>query len=364
MTKKMMKTTKMKIMSILLPAVLLAGSGAGCSMTSDAERAYSYNGPAIGYTVEKDVTTEVDIEKQSSISIEAQDGVITITPWDGEKLQIIEKRKLKGPAKKESLEKLLDERKYQVDRTSFDITLKKEPEEDLKPPFRRTDDIQLKVPDTIRSFKIKAGSGTIFLSGMDNLSTVNLTLERGNIKIDRSSINKIIAEIDNGNIDIMEVKGSGEFECGRGNIRLKDVTGAVKLKSIEGETIIEDLEGRLDGDVSAGSITVRDSRLKAESRLYASYGNMNVDLEGVESEGRYVLKAAKGNIRLNMPREIGWSLLAKSTYGRIVNKLEQTSDELEEAPSGELYGDVDGGGPTIDVYVDRGNIYLERAKDS
>jgi len=68
--------------------------------------------------------------------------------------------------------------------------------------------------------------------------------------------------------------------------------------------------------------------------------------------------AAKGDIRLKMPHDSGWSLIARSTKGRVINRL-KPDQELKKSPSGEVYGDVRGGGVLIDAYVDDGNIYLQ-----
>lgn len=349
---------KLQYFKILLLSIFTALILSGCTLAENGELAYFYERPAVGLTVEDEVITDVDIQKQSSLSLEGQDGIIKITQWDKNYLQIIEKRKLKGPSKKESLKVLLENNKYKVESTTFDIKLKKETDKDLKPFFRRTDDIELMVPETLKTININAKSGAIFMSGFDGMSIVDLALEKGSIYVDNCKVNKIYAAITDGDLDIAGINGYGAYECGRGNIKLRDMTGAIELKSVSGDTYIENAEGKLNGDISTGSITVKASRLKTKSLIYASYGDIEADLEGLDASGMYTIKASKGNIRLNMPEKTGWSLIARSTGGRILDNLGLTSGELKKAPSGEVYGDVGGGGATIDVYVDSGDIYL------
>lgn len=351
----LMKKARLFIIFITLSAAFLSG----CTITAGGEQSYSYERPAAGFSAEDEATTNVDIEEQSTLGIEAQDGLIKITRWDRDYLQIVEKRKLKGPATKDSLSTMLEKNNYKVENTTYRITLKKEPDKDLKPFFRRTDDIELMVPEKLTAVNIEAKSGTISMSGFDGMTTIDLVLEKGGIKIGNCKANKIDAEIVKGDLDIAGITGSSTYKCGRGDINLRDITGSIELKSVSGNTYIENVDGMLNGDISTGSITVKASQLKTGSMLYASYGNIEADLEGLDVSGKYTIKAAKGDIRLNMPEKTGWSLLARSTKGRIIDKLGLASDDLEKAPTGEVYGDVRGGGPTIDVYVDRGDIYLQ-----
>jgi len=342
-------------MLLILSIIFLTG----CRSYVNGEFVYSYERPAIGFTVEDETVTNLDIQKQYQLNVEAQDGIIKIIRWDKDYLQVIESSKMKGPSSKESLKLLLEKNSCKIESKSYEIKLEKEQDKDLKSLFRRTDDLEIMVPKELTTINISAGSGAIIISGFDEMSGIDLKLEKGTIKVDNCNANRISADVTKGDINIMAVNGAGSYKCGRGDIKLQDITGTVEIKSVSGNTNIENITGKLNVDISAGSITINKSQLKADSMIYASSGDIEVDLEGLESTGKYTIKAANGDIRLNMPEETGWSLLAKSTKGKIADNLNLTSDELEKASSGELYGDVRGGGPTIDVYVDKGDIELD-----
>jgi len=330
----------------------------GCTADPGEKPAVRYERPAIGFTAEEENVTELDLQKQYIMNIEAQDGIIRITRWDKDYIQVKENRKLKGPASKGTLKTLLGKNNYKVETTNYEVKLTKEPDKELKSLFRRTDDIELMVPDTINTVSVNAGSGAIVISGFNEMSGVDLKLKKGIIKADNCDVNRIDAEITAGELEVKGINGSGSYKCGRGDITLKDIKGTAEIKSVSGNTTIENLSGRLNADISSGSITLKASQLKADSMIYASYGEVQADLEGLETEGKYSIRAANGTIRLIMPENTGWSLLARSTKGKIKSRLELSPDELKMAPSGELYGDVKGGGPSIDIYIDEGDIIL------
>lgn len=319
--------------------------------------------PAIGFTVVEDVVTEVDIKEQSRIELKARDGMIKVVRWEKDYLQINEQRRLKGPSKKETLYGLLEKGKLKVDTTAFGIKLEKEPDKDLKSLYRRTDDIELMVPASLKSINIFAINGAISISGFDEISVLDLELEKGSIKVKDCTVNKISVDITNGKLDIEGLKGSGRYKCGRADIKIKGVTGDIELTSVSGNTNIEDVEGKLNCDISTGSMTLKKAGLEAEAMLYMTYGDIYIDFEEMSAWDKYIIKAAQGNIHMNLPENTGYSLLAKSTKGHVKDKLGLSADALKKGPSGEVYGDIGVGGPSIDAYVDRGNIYLEKGLD-
>ena len=349
---------KAKSFTILLWIIFYAVPLSGCTLSVNGNRAFFYERPAIGLsTSEKDITN-VQVQKQTCLSLDTQDGMIRITQWNGDDLQVIENRKVRGPASFKTLQGLLERNRLQVLRTATDIRLWKEREEDQRPLFRVVDDIELMVPSTLKSIQIRADSGTIYTMGISTVTDIELTLDRGNIKVTGCKAYKLIASVSDGDLDVAGFTGIGEFDCGKGNLLLRDVTGPVSLKSVSGDTVIEGAEGKLDCDISTGSITIRASRLNAGTNLYASCGDIDAGLEGMDASGSYTIKASAGSVTLHLADKTGWSMLARSTSGRIIQGPGLLAGGLKKSPTGEVYGDVGGGGPMVDVYTDRGNIYL------
>ena len=349
---------KVRNTAILLLIIFSFASLSSCTIIERNEQVYFYERPAVGFTVEDEVKTDIDLEKQNSLNLTSGDGVIRITPYDGEKLQIIEKRKLTGPSSKKALKAMLEENKLKVEKDTIEVKLNNNPEEKQKSLFSLIIDIEVKVPEAMKTLDIVSKSGEINVTGLKKKDSLNLKVDKGNINVDNCEATLFFTSITNGNLDVGNFDGISSYKCGRGNIKLQNTKGNIDLKSVSGDTAIDNVEGRLICDISTGSLTVGESRINKDSSLYASYGDIKADLNYLDTEGKYTIKASKGNIKLKLSETAGWSLLAKSTKGRITDNLGLDTGVLKTSPSSNLYGDVRGGGPLIDVYVDRGNIIL------
>lgn len=338
---------------------------------------------AIGPTVEKETEEKVDISSQTRLTVKIQSGSVKITRGAQDELQIIEKISLMGPASKERLNEWLKEIKSDVEITSMSVAINHKAylkadvnadapvdekvgamtdakdEEELRPLYRCTVEMELVVPEAFTVIGVDAENAVITMSGFEGMSKVELSAERGLINANQCSFGKMSVLVDNGDIFMDDITGNGTYECGRGDIMLTGVKGDADVKSLAGDSIIENAEGKLNCDISAGSLMVRESKMESGSVLYASTGTISADLQGIGSEGSYTIKSSAGDIRVKLPKKDGWSMSAKSTRGRIRNHMDPVPETLETGPEGEVYGDVNGGGPFIDIYVDMGNIILD-----
>lgn len=91
---------KVRNTAILLLIIFSSVYLSGCTFIAGKEQVYFYERPAIGFTVEDEVKTDIDLEKQTSLDLASGNGTIRITPYDGEKLQIIEKGSSQAPPQK------------------------------------------------------------------------------------------------------------------------------------------------------------------------------------------------------------------------------------------------------------------------
>ncbi len=343
---------RIQIFGVFLLGIMIFSMLAGCS--------------AKVFTKEDEIVNNVNINNQGSLKLDVLDGDIKVTFWQEDYLKIVEKRSVRGPGKREKLKELLDENKYVVETTDYSVSVRspEEPEKNDskggKSIFSLTDDMEIMVPQSIYNITIKAGNGDISISGHKLASFVDVGLKNGSISIDKLEAGKISVNAAKGDIYISEITGNGEFKCGRGKIAVKGMAGNIEAKLTQGEINIEEAEGRFNCDISSGKINLRRSWLLKDSIFYASSGEIKADFEVRDEDGTVKFMAAKGDILLNLPKESGWSLMAKSTKGRVVvDKQEPKLEELKKSPSGEVYGDAGGGGPFIDAYVDNGKIYLQ-----
>ena len=343
---------------ILLFIFISALSLAGCTRSAGEDGAFVYERPAVGPQVEDETATDVELSGQSRLDLEAADGVIKLSYWDKDYLQAVVRKKVKGPASEGSLKELLEDIDVKIESLSYEIKITAEQNGKIKPLFRGTADIELKVPAALKNINIKANNGAIIMSGLSGLNSADIEVKKGNIKADGCAVGVISAETGEGNIDFDEIEGSGEYKCGRGDVRLNRVNGDIKLKLTAGNAYIENADGKLDCDISSGKLSIKGTHLKADTILYASRGKIEAGFSRIDTSGKYTIKSAGGDIRLDLPKSAGWSLLAESTGGRVVNNTGLGGDVLKSSPTGEVYGDFEGGGPSIDVYTDSGDISL------
>jgi DUF4097 and DUF4098 domain-containing protein YvlB len=314
--------------------------------------------PAIGITAEDKSITSVDDGLSTELKLVLNNGNVKIIRGSQEHVQIMENSKIRGPASREQLMKYLKANKSRVESSSAGINIDGSQVDGIKPFFGYRNDIELILPASLVTINIRVDNGSILLSGLDGMSDIELSVKKGRIHMEKCYSARFRISAENGTILAEEIKGNGIYKCGRGNIQLRKVNGDIELVSVSGDTVIEGCAGKLNYDVSLGSITVRDTELKSGSVLYASNGEIEAELGEIEATGKYSIKAASGRICLKMPRDIDYSLIARSTKWHVYNEMEPVPETLEKLPSGELYGVVGNGGASIDVYIDRGNIYL------
>ncbi len=379
-------------MSMIVPLTGCAGQvKTGVIIANDGIGAiYSDGKPSIGPTVEKETVTDVDISTQTRLKINIQKGSVKITRGSKEQLQLIEKTSLKGPASRDRLNELLRNINSNVETTFMSVSISHKAylkadvnadanadantdaqsdvnadtataakeEEEIKPLYRCMVDMELVVPETITTIDVNAEDALITLSGFEGMSSVDLTVERGLIRVDQCSSNNINVSVDNGDVWMENITGYSTYDCGRGDIAITGAKGAVDLKSLAAEAVIERAEGKLDCDISSGSIKIKKSILESGTVLYASTGTISADLNGIDDIGTYTIKSSAGDIMVYLPKKTGYSLIAKTTGGHIKNNLEPIAETLETGPDSEVYGDVNGGGASVDLYADMGNIIL------
>ncbi|HEX2945327.1 MAG TPA: DUF4097 family beta strand repeat-containing protein [Clostridia bacterium] len=331
---------------------------AGCTSSGENWSVVTAGRPVIGFTVEKGEDREIDPDRQNRLHVAIDNGNIRITRGNGSKLLIRETLRIKGPASKERLEELLESSRSKVDNSGYGINVDQKQSEEIKPLYGMADDLEIVIPAAINVLNISLKNGTISLSGLDGLREAELNAVNGQVGVYDSSSDSIKVNVENGNIDISDFSGGGVYDCGRGDIKLNAVSGSVDLTSVSGDADIMDTEGVIKCDISSGRLTVKGSSIGDGSDLYASTGSIDAELTDIDNTGKLTVKSADADIRLKMPVNKGYSLIAGATRGRVHNKMNPSPETLKKSPEGKVYGDVGGGGLSLDVYTDGGSITL------
>jgi hypothetical protein len=302
---------------LFLPvAALILLAFTACGISADAGGSRAYYRPAVGTTVEKVQNKEIALEGRTRLKLEIQDGNITLTPWDGDSLQVKEIKRLKAPGSRKSLESYMSGFTTEYPDNSYEISISTGQPEKLRPFSRVTTDFELKVPEEVKTLTIKAINGTIELSGFKDLTTAGLELKTGTIRAEGSKAYKFELSVERGDIKVEGLEGKGSFEILYGNAELKDIKGDIQVKSTSGRTDLARIEGKADCDISRGSLNLSGSFLKAGSSLYASNGDISADISGLDKAGVYSFMTAAGTIKLSIPEASNFDLKARSENGR------------------------------------------------
>jgi hypothetical protein len=157
-------------------------------------------------------------------------------------------------------------------------------------------------------------------------------------------------------------------------VQLEDIKGDLRLRSTSGKSIIERADGKLDCDISAGSIEIRNTFFKADSTVFATNGDIYAQPAGLDKLGIYSFRAVSGSISLDMPAEESFVLNSKTGNGTITSDFSLSAPKIPMDPatnfnplskygSGmELFGWVGSGGPSVIVYTYKGDIAVSKHK--
>ena len=343
----------------LLVIILLLFALTACSLSSEAD-SRAYYRPAVGWTVVKEQSRLIELDGQNELKLEVQDGNISLIPWEADNLQVKEIKRFKAPGSRKSLESNISEYTTVYRNDPYRISISNKQPEKLKPFSRLTTDFEISIPRKLKILTIKGANGSIGLSGFEDLSIVALALETGTIKADESKAYRFDLAVKRGDIIAEKLKGKGSFNLIYGNAELRDVNGDVQLKSTSGRTNLKNVDGRVDCNISKGSLNISESFLKAGSSIYASNSDISADFSGIDKEGSYSFMAAAGTIRLDFPYSAGFTLKAESVKGKVISDYKSSNIVQAADADKKLSMTVASGGPSVNIFVDQGNIILRR----
>jgi DUF4097 and DUF4098 domain-containing protein YvlB len=160
------------------------------------------------------------------------------------------------------------------------------------------------------------------------------------------------AETSGGDVRADHVTGNLTGHTSGGDIEITDISGDVEISTSGGDLDVKAVKGKLRGKTSGGEITVRvvgEGMLKEPLSLSTSGGDIQLTLPSsvratVEVEIRTQDPRADYNIRSDFPLEIDDGT-DRPKYGyRWIT----------------AFGDINGGGPLIELRTNEGNIYIKK----
>jgi DUF4097 and DUF4098 domain-containing protein YvlB len=181
----------------------------------------------------------------------------------------------------------------------------------------------------------------------------------------------------NGHIRVEDIKGNAHLETSNGAIRLRQFdgrldartsNGGIEADSIGGDAIVhtsngairlERVAGSVEAGTSNGGVHVRMAKPKPNDRLSFESSNGQIELE-LDSLDNNEVRASTSNasITLRMPSAMKARLRAATSNSSITSDFEILSKGT--FGKNHLEGDINGGGPLIDLTTSNGSIKIQK----
>ena len=272
----------------------------------------------------------------TTVRIENQFGEVKVDTNTGDTISTIAQIKRNAPRwRKHGNESNPPEQKLigEVKGESYVIRLQKP---DLGKYYNNPNEVKISVnmPKGL-SLEIYNNSGDVNVNTIDG--NLNIEMANGMLKVQNVSRNLIVHN-NFGSIQIGVVQGDVNIVTKAGQVKVTKINGATQVESSMGEVNLEECHGPVTANLNAG--------------------NLKVNL--VKVTGAINLANKMGNIDLDLPSDSKFSIDANSTLGNIHSDFQVSLKQ--HMASSTATGEVNGGGPLIQVKTKAGNIDLHKIK--
>ena len=202
------------------------------------------------------------------------------------------------------------------------------------------------VPATTRA-NSSTGSGSQTVEGIAGplrISTGSGTLRVANIG------SEVRANTGSGEITLDSVKGSVTASTGSGNISAKGVAGGFEARTGSGSVRLDQVAaGNVTVSTGSGEVTLNN----VKGGLRVGTGSGTIRAQG-EMTGDWSVETASGSVNIELPRNAGFELNARSASGSIEVEREITMQGTINRR--EVHGKVGGGGYLLQARTSSGSI--------
>lgn len=129
-------------------------------------------------------------------------------------------------------------------------------------------------------------------------------------------------DISSGHITVESIEGDAVIEVSSGNLQIAELTGRNhRFKGSSGVSLFTKVRGKMEGQVSSGSLTIGD--FSGEGSFTISSGHINLDTRELLGDLRFTVSS--GNIDLTLPRDLSFNLDAVTKSGTV--RVEASGDD-------------------------------------
>jgi len=199
--------------------------------------------------------------------------------------------------------------------------------------------------DTRANSSTGSGSQTVEgIAGPLRISTGSGTLRVTNIG------NEVRANTGSGEITLDGVKGAVTASTGSGNISAKGIAGGFEARTGSGRVQLDQVSaGNVSVSTGSGEVTLNN----VKGSLRVGTGSGTIRAQG-EMTGDWTVETASGSVVVDLPRNAGFELSARSSSGSIEVEREITMQGT--ITRREVRGKVGGGGYLLQARTSSGSI--------
>jgi len=212
---------------------------------------------------------------------------------------------------------------------------------------------------TANSLTAHSDSGDVQVEGVTLHGDLDLETNFGSVTVRDAAATRLTAHSDGGEIEVKDaaLDGALDLETNFGKVTADGVRAtSYRLKSGSGNLALDGCSGPLDLQTNFGDIEVRDA---TEAALTLKTESGEIDFSGsLHAEGVHRVESGFGKVHLILPADAAFDLDAETNLGSIKTDFPVTVSQFEEK---HLVGEVNGGGPSLQIHTDSGDITLESA---
>ncbi len=348
----------MRKVSLLLVCSMLFLILSGCTVTVGGKKIISFNeknensinwsSENDGEGIEKKEIKKQEISSEDKINISNSRGEIVIKSWDKNYVQVTAVKKIKDQNKNDI--------KVNVNSSSDTVNI------DVKYPTgiginKYKADLEVMVPNNIKTVNGNSTSGKIRASEFDNLEKIDIESVSGDIDINKVTSKNFDIESTSGKVEMDVIVGNSFIKTVSGSVDVKEITGDLVCETLSGDVKVNSLNGEVNAESISGELDIRSKYLK-QSNYKSTSGNIKVTAEGIEDSGKYSFESVSGKIKIELPENAEFTLDAKSTSGNINNSF--MIDKYEENSKKHIRGSIGSGKTSITVSTISGNIEIDK----
>jgi DUF4097 and DUF4098 domain-containing protein YvlB len=210
---------------------------------------------------------------------------------------------------------------------------------------------------TADSLTARSDSGDIQVEEITLDGALDLRTNFGSVTAQDIAAQRLTAHSDSGEIQVDDATLDGALDLGTnfGSVTANGVHAtSYQIQSDSGSLTLDGCSGPLDLQTNFGNIEVRNA---AEATLTLKTDSGRIYFSGsLHAEGVHQLESGLGKVHLVLPADAAFDLDAETDFGSIKTDFAVTVTELEEK---HIVGEVNGGGPSLQIHTDSGDITLE-----